>query len=116
MKLSDIDKTVKITDLDGFFDIYEDSDKNYFFNLNSTLYLKIPETRLLKHKLTANLFWTTISYQLYGTTRLWWLLMKLNHVKGSEIFDNIKAGEEILYMSKEDVKSFIVPTLLNVNS
>lgn len=46
MKLSDIDDSVKITDLDGFFDVYEDSHKNYYYNLNSTLYVNIPESRL----------------------------------------------------------------------
>lgn len=113
MKLSDIDDSVKITDLDGFFDIYEDSNKNYYYNLNSTLYINVPESRLLKYKLSSNLFWTTISYQLYGTTRLWWLLMKLNKVEGIKIFDSVKAGDEILYMSNDDIKQYIIPTLLD---
>lgn len=39
--------------------------------------------------------------------------MKLNKVEGIRIFDPVKAGDEILYMTNDDIKRYIVPVLLD---
>lgn len=54
--------------------------------------------------------WTLISYKIYGTTRLAWLLLKLNNVQTKDIFKIINAGESIVYFPKENI-DYIVTTL-----
>lgn len=46
MKLYDVDddgvkSILKAADFDNFFDVYLDGAGNYFFNLNSTLYIDV---------------------------------------------------------------------------
>ena len=42
--------------------------------------------------------WPSISYKVYGSTRLAWLLMKLNDIRDQNIFDQVKAGTRIRYL------------------
>jgi hypothetical protein len=56
--------------------------------------------------------WPLISYKLYGTTRLVWLLWKLNDIEPTNIFDIKYPGDKILYLPKEYVDN-IVSTINN---
>ena len=109
MKVSEIDKNVKLADFENFFNVYEnqkDLRKQYVYNLNSTIYFDgIPQ---LKYKLTHDMFWTTLSYEIYKTTRLWWVLMKLNNVKIEDTFNCVKAGETIKYIDSESVRQILL--------
>lgn len=127
MKASDLDnaeinKYLKITDLDNFFKVIEDSRGRYFFNLNETLFFnvqkpdlnssrttqkQIDDTGLAVYVCTCNEFWTLISYKLYGTTRLAWLLMKLNDVDASHMFDVKKPGDKVWYLPRENVEAIV---------
>ena len=53
------------------------------------------------------MFWTTISYKLYETPRLWWVLMKINDVKSDAIFDIVPAGTRIKYVPTEAVSQIV---------
>lgn len=101
------DQERNFLDLENMFSIYVDKRGNYVFNLNETVYLNIDKSSILEHKLTHDMFWTTISYQLYKTTRLAWLLMKLNNVNGDNIFDSKKAGDTIYYVNEDTVGKII---------
>jgi hypothetical protein len=66
------------------FRIYnvEDSPKNFYY-YNITKSIKIDTSNLddyffQKYTLNRNTPWTTLSYQLYGTMFLWWLIKLLN--------------------------------------
>lgn len=48
-----------------------------------------------------------LSYKLYGTTRLAWLLMKLNDVDASNVFDQKMPGDKIWYLPRENVESIV---------
>lgn len=98
---------LKITDFDNFFNVYLDKYGNKVYNLNSTLYFLDNLESLPLFTLKHDLQWTLISYQIYGTTRLAWLLMKLNEVKCRDVFKKIKAGESVRYLPEEDVQSII---------
>lgn len=67
MRISDFDDDetkshLKITDLENFFTVHQDSSKRYFYNLNSTLYFSGDTSSLPEYTCTAPSHWTLISY------------------------------------------------------
>lgn len=111
MRLIDVDfddkkDWIKTTDLDNWLDIH-DKDGKLCYNLNQTVYVNIPESSKLEYACTTDCYWPLISYKLYGTTRLAWLLMKLNEVKPSQMFDIKHAGDKIIYVSMDIVKDIV---------
>jgi len=49
------------------------------------------------------MFWPLISYNLYKTTRLAWVLMKINNVQVEDMFKPILAGKTVAYISKDTI-------------
>ena len=112
MKIKDIDGNIKISDLENFFDVYEntqDRRKPYLYNLNSTVYFS--GTPKSVHKLSHDMFWTTISHEIYGTTRLWWILMKVNGVGMDRAFDTVPAGSSVRYVDKDVLNRVLTQAL-----
>lgn len=108
MKISDIDDNIKFSDFENFFNIYEDkrdSRKLRFFNLNSSIYLK--NLPLEEYEVDHDTFWNTLSYKIYGTTRLWWLLMKINNVQVEDIFSPVVASSKIKIVSDSVARQII---------
>lgn len=114
MKINDIAKEIdnfndvcKITDLEHLFNVYQDSKGNYKYNLNSTLYINANDSDCSYFTVTHDCHWTLVSYIIYGTTRLAWLLMKLNKVKAADVFAQLKAGTTVKYLTKDIVQKII---------
>ena len=114
MKISDLADTyenygdvVKITDFEHFFNVYQDDQKYFKYNLNSTVYFDSKNAKMLEYVVKYDSHWTLISYNIYKTTRLAWLLMKLNDVKPTQVFDLIRAGTTVKYLSTEQVQKII---------
>lgn len=101
------DAAVKFTDLDNFFNIYQNEDSYYYFNLNSTVYIDVPQERLQTYVCQHDLHWSIISFNIYGTVRLAWLLMKLNGITSDLAFQIIPAGSKVKYLDKSDVATVI---------
>ena len=86
-EIREIEEKLSATDLANIFNVYEDSklgDKNYTYNVNRTMHvtgLQNPDNSLYE-EYTAHKgdTWTGISYKYYGTTRLWWLICKMNDI------------------------------------
>ena len=97
----------KITDLEHLFNVYQDSKGNYKYNLNSTLYINANDSDCSYFTVTHDCHWTLVSYIIYGTTRLAWLLMKLNKVKAADVFAQLKAGTTVKYLTKDIVQKII---------
>ena len=74
LDLSEFDKFLKIQDLENMFDIFEDSRHNRVYNLNKTLYIEVDLDKLPDFICDCEMHWPLISYRIYGTTRLAWLL------------------------------------------
>lgn len=108
MKITDIyyDSDIKITDFENFFDVVN-VDGMYKYNLNNTMYLDIAEDQLKTYELKTPAHWPLISYTLYETTRLAWLLMKINKVGLKDSLRQYQPGEKIKYLSDENVKEII---------
>ena len=77
---ADINVTLKITDLENIFGVYQDKRKNLVYDINETLYINVDKSILSTFICDCDMHWTLISYKLYGTTRLAWLLWKINDV------------------------------------
>ena len=99
-------------DLEQMLGAYLDEQNVWTLNLNSTFYaINIPDDVCEEYTLTSNLHWPTISFNIYGTTRLAWLLMKLNGVKDRNIFDIIHSGQTIKYLDKTRYVNLILQAL-----
>lgn len=112
MKLADLDindtgSYLKITDLENMFDVYTDKRGNAVFNLNETLYINVDRNALPEHICTSETHWTTLSYILYGTTRLAWLLLKVNDVSSADIFKAKQPGDKVKYLPKEYMDNIV---------
>lgn len=99
--------SVKFTDFENFFHIYQDEDAYYKYNLNSTVYLDVPSSRLKTYVCQHPMHWPTISFNIYGTVRLAWVLMKINGITPDIAFDIIPASSQIKYLDRSDITTVI---------
>ena len=98
----------KTTDLENLFDIRQDSRGLFIFNLNESMYLLIPDQACLFYTCQyAEMHWPLISYMIYGTTRLAWLLMKLNNVSVDAMFMPKYASEKVKYIDKSYLQQIV---------
>ncbi len=68
---------------ENIFKVYQTGDKNfYFYNINKKIEIPsdLDESFFDYVNLNSKIPLTTLSYQLYGTTYLWWLLMVINKI------------------------------------
>ena len=108
MRIRDVkDEKDKISKLDfeNFFDVYEDKRGNYSYNLNSNLYFDFSEAVLQRYVPTHDLQPTILSYNIYGTPRLAWLLCKINNIQDPSYV--IPTGVPVLYLPKEQIGSLV---------
>ena len=105
MKVSDIDdqQPLKITDMENFFSVFEDKRGNYVYNLNETIYVDAPDS-LREYRCPHTMHWPLISYKIYGTTRMAWLLLKLNNVSFRDTFKAKMPGDTVKYVDKDSLK------------
>lgn len=107
MRIKDVDTDnilkLKVGDLDNFFSVHRDKFNRYVANLNETLYLDVPTSELNLFIPDYDIHWPLISHKIYGTTRLAWLLIKINKVTPNSIFDKVPAGMPIYYLSPGNV-------------
>ena len=89
-----------------FFDVYKKDDK-YYYNLNTSLYLNCDETNLKTYICTHEMHWPLISYNIYGTPRLAWLLLKINKVSTKDVFIKKQPGDEIKYISDDKITNIV---------
>ena len=107
MKIFDIQpEYLKITDFENFFNIYDDG-KNYHYNLNVGLYFDINDQDCSTYALQTYAHWPLISYILYGTTHLAWLLMKLNNVNAVDVFKTMQPGDVIKYIPEQSMTEIV---------
>lgn len=87
--------------------IIENSDKNFFFynTLNKIIFPdNIDATAYLVRNIEVDTPWTILSFNIYGTINLWWVLYLLN--KPKYIF-LAKAGTTIKYIKPSVIGSIL---------
>ena len=92
---------------ENIFKIYKTGDKDFFY-YNILKKIKLPDD------VDDNLFntvaynnalpITTLSYRIYGTTYLWWLIMVVNNITNPA---KIAGGTRIKFIKKEYLKPVI---------
>ena len=112
MKISQVDdddikKVLRITDLENAFDTFIDKKLNRVFNLNKSIYINAAESSLSKFQCTHPMHWTTISYKIYGTTRLAWLLWKINNVDVADTFKPKQPGDIVYFLPTNLVQGIV---------
>jgi len=53
------------------------------------------------------MFWPLISYKIYDTIHLAWLLMMVNNVTSDNVFDVVPASSVIYYVPNEYLETII---------
>ena len=104
---SDINASLKISDLENIFGVYQDKRGNLVYDLNQTLYINVDKSSLPIFICDCDMQWTLISYKIYGTTRLAWLLWKINDISLENIFDTKHPGDQILYLPTNLVNGIV---------
>jgi len=96
--------TEKIRDIDGYdkfladedianiFNIYTDTklgEPYKIYNMNKAVILKglndIPITSFSFYEVQNHDTWNLISHKVYGTIKLWWLILKTNNITNSMV-------------------------------
>lgn len=103
----DLKEVLKSSDLENWFDVYVDRKENKVYNMNQTVVFDVKPGSLPLFRCEGDAFWPLISYKTYGTTRLAWLLMKLNDVGPDEVFDIVESGTYIRYIPEERIHQVI---------
>ena len=112
-EIKELENFVSNKDLAQMFHVYvsEDSEGNKInvYNTMRTIYFSnidnIPKSYFEYYKVMNNDSWNLISYKLYGTIELWWMIVKLNNIP-----DPTFEPEEdtyIRYITKEKVNQVL---------
>ena len=89
---------------ENIYKVYELGDENFFY-YNILKKLKLPDDinqNIFDFvKYTNALPLTTLSYRIYGTTYLWWLIMIVNNIRNPQ---KIEPGTKIRFVKKPFLK------------
>jgi len=68
---------------ENIFKMYKNDKGQYYYNINKTVVFpeSIDETKISYITVKQKQAWTTISYHVYKTTELWWLICLLNKIE-----------------------------------
>jgi hypothetical protein len=95
---------------ENFFNIYEDEDKNKFYNLLRSINIFPAEDSSIEDEyvITPNDTWILISYKYYGTIYLWWLVCEYNRITNPVI---VPETGTILKLLKKDLVWNVISNL-----
>lgn len=92
---------------ENFFNLYQDSDQNYFYNLLRNINIFSANDQLLEDEYTIleSDTWAYISYKQYGTIDLWWLVVCYNQIQNPVIMPVV--GTKIILLKTRYVTDII---------
>ena len=115
-KVSDL-VTLDQYNLANIFDVAKDSDGNYGFCVNKSVYVLDPDmmysTYYTYYSVVTNDTWSLISYKVYGTIELWWLVCKVNQIVDATVSPT---PGDVLRVLTTDVAQGIVNSMQNVGN
>lgn len=67
---------------ENIFKVYKNDKGQYYYNINKSIVFpeNIDKTKVSFITVKQKQAWTTISYNVYGTIELWWLICLLNKI------------------------------------
>jgi hypothetical protein len=108
MKQGQIFELPNLSDLDyeNIFSVYKDGDQ-YFYNLlATTIFPKDLDSSLYTlYEVTGVDIWPLISYKMYGSVKLWWLICSVNQIDNPVIMP--PAGTKIKILTQSAVTSVL---------
>ena len=93
---------------ENIFKVFETGDKNfYFYNINKKISLPddLNTTFFDYVTLDKKIPLTTLSYRLYGTTYLWWLILVINKIDNP--VRDLPVGKKLKYIKNEYIKDVL---------
>lgn len=93
-------KELDVYNFENFLRVYKNTDGNYFYNILTTsvnIDKSLAPSTYYEIIVRASVPWTTISYNEYRTTSLWWLIMELNGIKNPIDYPPSGTKLKILY-------------------
>lgn len=93
--LNDIDYELTEHHYENIFDVYVDEDVGYFFNILKTVNFpeNIDPSTYYEYEIRHGDSWASISWRVYKSTLLWWVLCSLNNVM--DPLKDLISGEKI---------------------
>jgi hypothetical protein len=94
---------------ENLFKVYrDDADSPYYYNILNTIVLPeaIDPAVYYDHTIPGpNISWTNLSYQIYGTIRLWWIICLANNIQDPTSFP--AAGSVLKIIRPEYVREIL---------
>jgi len=74
--------TLRVENYENIFNLYQDINNNYYYNLLQTIHIpdNLPEGYYDTYIVGYQDTWTVISYKIYGTPNLWWVITHTNKI------------------------------------
>jgi len=68
--------------LENIFNVYQDSNKKYFYNIIQTIQFpqNLPSALFDTYIINYGDTWPLISYKVYEDTKLWWIIAYANNI------------------------------------
>jgi hypothetical protein len=98
------------------FKVLKDKDNSYYFyNINNKVMIpeNLDDNVYNNIEINRNTAWTTLSYKLYGTIDLWWLIFLIN--KPKDIF-LARSGETYKYIKIDYVDDILLNIEQQINA
>jgi hypothetical protein len=97
---------------ENIFKVYKktkDGKDFYFYNINNKVILptNVDEVYLQTLELDRTIPWTILSYNIYGTIYLWYILYILNKSNNNKPDFHARAGSTIAYIKPEFISSVV---------
>jgi nucleoid-associated protein YgaU len=113
MLQNDIDSLPKLEleNFENILNIYQDINGYYYYNLLESLVFpdNLPDNYFLDYTVLYEDTWPLISYKVYGSIKLWWLIAYANKVINPITF--LKPGT-VIKIPKQSVATEILSDLL----
>ncbi len=99
-------------DLSRMFDAAKGDDGSYAYLINRTMYIdsdNISPSMITMYSSKTNDTYTKISYQMYGTIDLWWLVCKMNGITNP--FAPLQVGTVLKLLNADQVQKIVMVAL-----
>jgi len=78
--ITDIDTKIFFQNYENLFNVYDDSDGNYYYNISRKINIPndLTPSSYEDYILSVGDTWTTLAHVYYGDVRLWWIILAAN--------------------------------------
>lgn len=106
-QIPDIKEKIYFQNYENFFNVYESSDNNYYYNILKKI--NIPEDIDTKfyydYTVKVGDTWTLISYNQYKNVKLWWIICIANNIQNP--LDLPVAGTRLKLLTPDIIQTIL---------